>query len=47
MHAAVTELDEKVLGILILQISGAEEQIEAAIAFARQQGIICEEVAIV
>ena len=47
LHAAVTELDEKVLGILILQISGAEEQIEAAIAFARQQGIICEEVAIV
>ena len=46
LHAAVTELDEKVLGILILQISGAAGQIAAAINFAKQQGIICEEVPI-
>lgn len=44
LHATVSELCHTPLGIMILQIVGTEEHIQQAIAFARENGIICEEV---
>lgn len=44
IHATVTELDEQTLGILILQVIGPEEEIQAVEAFCKENQVHCEEV---
>ena len=44
IHAMVTELDEQTLGILILQVIGPEEEIQAVEAFCKENRVHCEEV---